>query len=140
MIAEGFPMVEMRPTVLNFSEPMKELEALVLEGRIHHTGDKVLEWMMSNVVCHLDAKDNIYPRKTLPENNLTRVYDKIPVRALGQEVAGNRVIYANFQNKHTPPQSLNYNVSVSPKSDSTGSSLDICPKSLNLSIFDMKSD
>tara|TARA_B100001093_G_scaffold473560_1_gene497568 strand:- start:7647 stop:12647 length:5001 start_codon:yes stop_codon:yes gene_type:complete len=57
------------------------------------------------------------PFKTLPENNLTRVYDKIPVRALGQEVAGNRVIYANFQNKHTPPQSLNYNVSVSQKSD-----------------------
>ena len=63
LMAEGFPMVEMRPTVLNFSEPMKELEAVVIDGRFHHNGDPVLSWMVSNVVCHTDAKDNIYPRK-----------------------------------------------------------------------------
>ena len=57
------------------------------------------------------------PFKTLPENDLTRVYDKIPVRAFSQEVAGNRIIYGNYQNKHTPPKSLNYNVAVSKKSD-----------------------
>jgi len=57
------------------------------------------------------------PFKTLPEKDLTRVYDKIPVRSLSQEIAGNRVIYGNYQNKHTPPQSLNYNVSVSNKSE-----------------------
>jgi len=57
------------------------------------------------------------PFKTLPEKDLTRVYDKIPVRSLSQEIAGNRVIYANYQNKHTPPKYLNYNVSVSNKSD-----------------------
>ncbi len=63
LMAEGFPMVEMRPTVLNFSEPMKELEALVIDERFHHNGDPVLEWMVSNVVSHTDAKDNIYPNK-----------------------------------------------------------------------------
>jgi len=57
------------------------------------------------------------PFKTLPENNLTRVYDKTPVRAFGQEISGNRVIYANYQDKHTPPEFLNYNVAVSAKSD-----------------------
>jgi phage terminase large subunit-like protein len=31
MLAEGLPMIEVRPTVLNFSEPMKTLEALVLQ-------------------------------------------------------------------------------------------------------------
>ena len=56
------------------------------------------------------------PFKTLPEKDLTRVYDIIPVRSLSQEVAGNRVIYGNYQNKHTPPKALNYNVSVSNKS------------------------
>ena len=55
------------------------------------------------------------PFKTLPEADLIRVYDKVPVKALAQEVSGNRVIYGNFQNKHTPPKSLNYNVSVSEK-------------------------
>jgi len=73
MQAEGFPMVEVRPTVLNFSEPMKELEKLVLSGRFHHDGCPVLAWMVSNVVCHLDNKDNIYPRKERPENKIDGV-------------------------------------------------------------------
>ncbi len=57
------------------------------------------------------------PFKTLPEKDLTRVYDKIPVKAFAQEVSGNRIIYGNYQDKHTPPEFLNYNVSVSNKSD-----------------------
>ena len=56
------------------------------------------------------------PFKTLPEKDTTRVFDKIPVRALAQEVSGNRIIYGNYQDKHTPPTSLNYNVAVSNKS------------------------
>jgi phage terminase large subunit-like protein len=70
MMAEGLPMIEVRPTVLNFSEPMKILEALVLQGKLAHDGDPVLGWMVSNVVAHLDAKDNIYPRKERPENKI----------------------------------------------------------------------
>ena len=70
MAKEGLAMVEVRPTVLNFSEPMKTLEALVLDGTFHHDGDPVLGWMVSNVVCHRDAKDNIYPRKEREENKI----------------------------------------------------------------------
>ena len=57
------------------------------------------------------------PYKTLPSNTLTRVYDKIPVRAFAQEIASNRVVYGNFQDKHTPLPSINYSVTVSPKED-----------------------
>ena len=70
MLAEGLPMIEVRPTVLNFSEPMKILEALVLQKKLAHDGDPVLTWMASNVVAHLDVKDNIYPRKERPENKI----------------------------------------------------------------------
>jgi phage terminase large subunit-like protein len=63
MMAEGVPMVEIRPTVLNFSPAMKEVEELVVSKRLHHSGDPVLTWAIANVVCHRDAKDNIYPRK-----------------------------------------------------------------------------
>lgn len=63
MLAKGWPMVECRPLVMNFSEPMKALAALVLDGRLHHDANPCLRWMVSNVVCHRDAKDNIYPRK-----------------------------------------------------------------------------
>jgi phage terminase large subunit-like protein len=63
MLDEGLLMVEIRPTVLNFSAAMKEVEELVASRRLHHQGDPVLGWAIANVVCHRDAKDNIYPRK-----------------------------------------------------------------------------
>jgi phage terminase large subunit-like protein len=59
----GLYCVELGATVKNFSEPMKQLEALVLSGQLVHDGDPVLAWMASNVVAHRDAKDNIFPRK-----------------------------------------------------------------------------
>jgi len=58
------------------------------------------------------------PILTLPSSEITRVYDKTPVKALGQEVSGNRVIYGNFQNKHTAPDSLSYQVTATQKTES----------------------
>ena len=55
------------------------------------------------------------PYKTLPESEIIRVYDKVPVKAFGQEVIGNRVVYANFQDKHTPPLTIDYDVAVTSK-------------------------
>ena len=57
------------------------------------------------------------PYKTLPSDEITRVYDKVPVKALSQEIISNRIVYGNYQNKHTPPALLNYNVTSSEKSD-----------------------
>lgn len=71
--ANGATTVEFRNTVGNFSAPMKELDALARSGRLHHNGDPVLTWMVSNVVCHTDAKENIYPRKERPENKIDGV-------------------------------------------------------------------
>jgi phage terminase large subunit-like protein len=85
MAAEGFPMLEMGQTVRNMSEPMKELEARVLSGRIRHDGCPVLAWMISNVVAHLDVKDNIYPRKERPENKIDGAVAAI--MAVGRKVA-----------------------------------------------------
>lgn len=63
MVEQGVPMVELRPTVLNFSPAMKEVEALVAGKRLHHNCDPVLAYAISNVICHRDAKENIYPRR-----------------------------------------------------------------------------
>ena len=52
------------------------------------------------------------PFKTLPEAQTVRVYDKVPVKAKTQEIISNRIVYGNFQTKHTPPSNLNYNVGV----------------------------
>lgn len=73
MSNEGIEMVEYRQTVQNMSEPMKELGALIIDQRFHFDGDPALVWMFSNVVCHVDAKENIYPRKELEANKIDDV-------------------------------------------------------------------
>jgi hypothetical protein len=60
--------------------------------------------------------DSKKPFKTLPEKQLIRVYDKVPIKALAQEVISNRIVYGNYQDKATYPQYLNYNVKYSQKS------------------------
>lgn len=81
----GATMIEYRNTVANFSQPMKEFDALTRQGRLHHNGDPVLSWMVSNVVCHTDNKENIYPRKERPENKIDGVVAGIT--ALGRALS-----------------------------------------------------
>lgn len=85
MDAEGAPMVEVGATVRNFSEPMKELEKLVVLRILAHGGCPVLSWMASNVVAQIDAKENIYPRKERPENKIDGIVALI--MALGRALS-----------------------------------------------------
>ncbi len=55
------------------------------------------------------------PYRVLPENELTRTSDKVPIKAQTQSVSGNRVIYGNYIDKHTSLESLNYQVGVGTK-------------------------
>lgn len=73
MVDEGFPMVEFGATVKNFSEPMKELEAMIIEKQIEFDGDPVLTWMFGNVVAKMDQKENIFPNKERKENKIDGV-------------------------------------------------------------------
>tara|TARA_Y100000287_G_scaffold75703_1_gene59899 strand:+ start:25 stop:3552 length:3528 start_codon:yes stop_codon:yes gene_type:complete len=57
------------------------------------------------------------PIKVLPEADLIRVSDKIPVRALTQEVSGNRLIYGNFIDKHATPDYLEYALKYNKKTN-----------------------
>jgi len=86
---------------------VKVLETIQIDSEYAYndagTGDLIYDYKSNKAI------------QTLPSNELTRVYDKVPVRAFSQEISGNRVIYGNFQNKHTPPVSLDYNVAVTKK-------------------------
>lgn len=73
MTEEEMVMVEVRAGALSFSEPMKELEAVIYSGAFHYNGDPVLTWMFANVVAHYDKKENIYPNKTREENKIDGV-------------------------------------------------------------------
>lgn len=55
--------VEVPQRVDMLSNPMKEIEAVILDGRLHHNGDRILTWGVSNVICKEDVKGNLFPRK-----------------------------------------------------------------------------
>ena len=59
---------------------------------------------------------SIKPYRTVPSSQDTRVYDKVPVKALAQEIIGNRVTYGNYTQNHTPPTSIDYQVTYNNKS------------------------
>jgi len=111
---------------LEIQEKLKLSEIEVLYRESDEVAVKVVDTITLNDIEQSSTGDDytyIYdyqskkPIKTLPENELIRVYDKVPVKAFAQEISGNRVIYGNYQDKHTPPDSLDYNVSVTPKLD-----------------------
>jgi phage terminase large subunit-like protein len=70
MMGKNVPMLEYPMTVATMSEPTKGLDKKIREHRIHHDGDPVLAWCLSNVVGHYDAKENVFPRKELPGNKI----------------------------------------------------------------------
>ena len=96
---------------------IKSLDILYKES--DQTTVKVLETIPVGEVPTTSV-ENIYtyeyqsrkPYKTLPSDQTIRVYDKVPVRALAQETAGNRIMYGNFRNTYSAPNVINYNVQV----------------------------
>lgn len=63
LMEKGIECVEVRPLVINFSEPMKELDASIRKRATAHSGDPVFTWMLSCVLAKRDEKDNVYPTK-----------------------------------------------------------------------------
>lgn len=91
LVKAGAPVLEVRPTVVNFSDPMKQLDAFTRAGLIRYGGCPVMEWQMSNVVAQLDAKDNVYPRKPRVEakiDNPVALIAALAVALSGNEAEG----------------------------------------------------
>ena len=86
---------------------------------------KVVDTITAENFSNLDFNTLIYtyqsrkPKKTLPSSEITRVSDKVPIRALAQEVTGNRVIYGNYVDGYTAMNTLDYEVSASEKDEVT---------------------
>ena len=109
-------------TRLNPDYKISELEILFRES--DGVAVKVLESISSGQISASVGAGNYYnydyqsrkPYRTLPEAQTVRVYDKVPVRAFSQESSGNRIIYGNYRDQHTPPSNLNYNCRIAKKS------------------------
>ena len=105
-------------TAGNLFTNFKVSEIDILYKESDQTSIKVVETIPTT--NNVQGSSNFYqyeygskqPFKVLPQKETTRVYDKVPVRALSQEVSSNRIIYGNYQDKHTPPSFLDYTLAV----------------------------
>lgn len=75
-------------TVKNMSEPMKEVEARTLNRTLWHDGNPVMTWMMGNVVCKTDAKENVYPRKENDNDHRCKIDGPVAlIMSMGRAIA-----------------------------------------------------
>lgn len=66
LLDEGINVIEVPQVTKFMSEPMRWIEQLLAEDRLHHDGDPVLKWCMCNVVVRPDVNNQILPRKNSP--------------------------------------------------------------------------
>ena len=67
---DGMPVVEIPQNARNLSPGMKEIESAIKSKRIHHDGNPILAWNMSNVVAHEDKNGNYKPNKPRPSTKI----------------------------------------------------------------------
>lgn len=72
LMNRGAAVTQFDQTAKNYSEPMKEVAAIIDAGRLFHDCDDrhPMTWMMSNVTARADGKDQVFPRKEKPENKI----------------------------------------------------------------------
>lgn len=71
----GIDLFEVPQTVKVLSEPMKWLQALIIDRRIHHCGDPIGTWCVSNVEAIPDQNENVFPRH--PQGDEKRKIDGV---------------------------------------------------------------
>jgi len=71
LVAEGLPLVEVRQAPLFFTQPLIQIENLVLEGNLHFDGNPVFTWMISNVQVSVSKFSGLkHPTKAREENKI----------------------------------------------------------------------
>jgi phage terminase large subunit-like protein len=73
LMAENLPVMEVPQTAQNLSEPMKQMDAMMLAGAYDHDGDPIMLWAVSNVTNKPDRRDRWYPNKERVENKIDPV-------------------------------------------------------------------
>tara|TARA_R110002012_G_scaffold32579_3_gene96022 strand:+ start:185 stop:3934 length:3750 start_codon:yes stop_codon:yes gene_type:complete len=102
----------------NIFKNLKVEEVDILYKEAGNNNIKVVDTITSDQLSLISAPLLTYnyisnkPWKTLPDSETLRVHDQVPVRALAQSVAGNRIIYGNYIDKPTPPSAINYSCNV----------------------------
>lgn len=70
---DGIPVALMRQGFKTLSEPMKEIEKLVVSTNLEHDGNPIMTWMVRNTAPSKDAAGNIKPDKELSRERIDGV-------------------------------------------------------------------
>lgn len=65
---KGITAIKFPFNTKHISEPMKNMEALILSGKYFHDGNPMMTWMIGNVAAKLDVRGNIFPNKERPND------------------------------------------------------------------------
>lgn len=66
----GVNCIEFRGSPSNMNEPMREMDALIAAGNLHHDGNLPFTWMLSNVINGTRTGDMHRPAKERAENKI----------------------------------------------------------------------
>jgi phage terminase large subunit-like protein len=67
---EGLELTKVTQNMATLSAPTKAFQKMLLDGTFKHFGNKVMGWMMTNVVVHTDVNENIKLRKERDEDKI----------------------------------------------------------------------
>ncbi len=70
---QGLPLVEYSQAIGNFNKPTKELERLILSGKVRIDSNPITRWCFSNVVIKQDWNENEKPTKSVNQNKIDGV-------------------------------------------------------------------
>lgn len=71
LVQEGLPLLEVRQAPMFFTQPVIQVENLVLERKLRHDGNPVFNWMMSNVELSTSKFSGLkHPTKSRDENKI----------------------------------------------------------------------
>lgn len=81
----GFDMVEVRQGAKTFSEPMKEMKALLNDKKINYNNNPILKWCLSNMSIKADDNENIRPIKEHQSQRIDGAVSLIDAMCIYQE-------------------------------------------------------
>ena len=85
--------VQIRQGAKTQSAPMQEVEAAVLDGRLHHDGNPLLRWCVGNVIARADRNGNIAPDR---ENDGKKIDAAVAlINAMVRAMLGGNPAYAD---------------------------------------------
>ena len=98
MKSYGFNMVEVRQGYKTLSNPMKLLEADLIEKKVNYNNNPVLKWCLLNTTKKSDENDNIRPDKS--DNKRARIDGAVSLIIAYAVLGDNLNEYTNLQARY----------------------------------------